>query len=693
MNITSSSNGKEFSFVFKTDKANTSNKDLLVLLPEDTQAIKEGFATSIKFGIKRFLASNPDSNLAHRRVIIRTVNDALELQELMKKRNFEFSTHDPIAPTQPKAYAEEVRDVWMITDRNMGGPEKNGPAAIRFMQKLQKEGKIGELKVMVHSGDDNLEGVFKEFNGKQMQNFGRVKSDSETKKIQKAFGDIYNKDQIPLFAKGNFSIGHVVPFLSYFDKLLGLGKAEDNQSTATEKETEHQKALSQQITTVRSNGAAEPSAEDLMAASLDNKLEDSIKNPEKPTAKAQETIRVPAIKKANKKEASTPVKLAPDLETHKDLSQLIQERRPKTQIAAEILKAKSKKEETTKLENTKPEKKEPRATTKVGINFKDPSIRGSLAGQWYSSFSNILSYLEHVTDQPGYRINEPIHQELLEQAKKTVILASGIYNPPHKIEDINALEASLNKSAKLFEQFYNTVKAKAATSFEYQMALKTINRVIKSDFEAGIFTGKEIIALYKEQELQISKVETDLENFMSSYSGVNIEEGLKAEIDPTLLRKVIRALRKNASKAISLLAPSIVKGRPPLFINQEAIEMFAKADGDDLVITVADRGIGISPRDAEYIFGQNNKAWHEQGSRSQSNISERDKETRGNGLALAKRAVELAGGTLKLINTGRKDHELNVMEPEERTTFEIRFPNAVTSKNILRPQSKLSTAA
>jgi signal transduction histidine kinase len=101
---------------------------------------------------------------------------------------------------------------------------------------------------------------------------------------------------------------------------------------------------------------------------------------------------------------------------------------------------------------------------------------------------------------------------------------------------------------------------------------------------------------------------------------VEVESGLAAEGDPTLLRQVLVGLLSNAVRHTPAPGTVIVRGR--------------RAGGEAL-IEVVDTGSGIPREDMERVF---ERFYRSSGSRPHEGF--------GLGLAIAKRMVEVMGGTI-----------------------------------------------
>ena len=90
-----------------------------------------------------------------------------------------------------------------------------------------------------------------------------------------------------------------------------------------------------------------------------------------------------------------------------------------------------------------------------------------------------------------------------------------------------------------------------------------------------------------------------------------------------------------------------------------SVEVHARREASDLVVTVSDTGIGIAPEDQARIFDS-----FQQGGRSASTT-----EGTGLGLTLSKRIVELHGGTMWVRST-----------LGEGSTFGLRIPHAALER-------------
>ncbi|HEU0031333.1 MAG TPA: HAMP domain-containing sensor histidine kinase [Kofleriaceae bacterium] len=116
----------------------------------------------------------------------------------------------------------------------------------------------------------------------------------------------------------------------------------------------------------------------------------------------------------------------------------------------------------------------------------------------------------------------------------------------------------------------------------------------------------------------------------------------KLDIDPVLVRRVLDNLLENAHK----YTPD----------ETQPIDVDVRRDGDRVIFTVRDRGVGISADDLPRVF----TAFF-RGDRSRS----RETGGVGLGLTLAKRIVEAHGGTIELAST-----------PGAGTTVEVAIPIA-----------------
>ena len=149
-----------------------------------------------------------------------------------------------------------------------------------------------------------------------------------------------------------------------------------------------------------------------------------------------------------------------------------------------------------------------------------------------------------------------------------------------------------------------------------------------------------------------SAVETSLPAIEARRHELNLripEQSLALTIDPTRISQVISNLLTNAAK----YTPA--GGR---------IDVTARLDGDDVVLSVSDTGIGIPAESLGAIFEMFTQV---------GNNLERTQGGLGIGLALARRLVELHGGTIAAASPG-----LN-----QGTTFNVRLPLAAVKPAIL----------
>ena len=117
------------------------------------------------------------------------------------------------------------------------------------------------------------------------------------------------------------------------------------------------------------------------------------------------------------------------------------------------------------------------------------------------------------------------------------------------------------------------------------------------------------------------------------------DEGLALETDEGKVSQILRNLLSNAIK----------------FAPEGQVELRARSDGDMVVFSVTDTGIGIAPEDQERVFEEFTQLDHP--------IQRRVKGT-GLGLALSRRLAGILGGTLVVARSA----------PGEGTTFELRIP-------------------
>ena len=95
-------------------------------------------------------------------------------------------------------------------------------------------------------------------------------------------------------------------------------------------------------------------------------------------------------------------------------------------------------------------------------------------------------------------------------------------------------------------------------------------------------------------------------------------------------------------------------GNAVKFTESGSVRLDVRADGDGLVVRVADTGIGMSPDQVETVFESFRQA--------DPSITRRYGGT-GLGLAICRQLVELMDGTIEVAS-----------EPGHGTTFEVRLP-------------------
>lgn len=117
---------------------------------------------------------------------------------------------------------------------------------------------------------------------------------------------------------------------------------------------------------------------------------------------------------------------------------------------------------------------------------------------------------------------------------------------------------------------------------------------------------------------------------------VDVADDLTVWADPERLERAIGTLVENAVK----------------FSEDGPVEVVARADGDDVVITVTDKGVGIEPERLESIFTGPGPSGQLAGPRGT-----------GLGLHLAQRLVEVQSGTLAVAS-----------EPDVGSTFTMTLP-------------------
>ncbi|MDB5758578.1 MAG: hybrid sensor histidine kinase/response regulator [Burkholderia sp.] len=142
-----------------------------------------------------------------------------------------------------------------------------------------------------------------------------------------------------------------------------------------------------------------------------------------------------------------------------------------------------------------------------------------------------------------------------------------------------------------------------------------------------------------------SAVETSLPAIEARRHELNLhipDQSLALTIDPTRISQVISNLLTNAAK----YTPA--GGR---------IDVTARRDGDDVVLSVSDTGMGIPPESIGTIFEMFTQV---------GNNLERTQGGLGIGLALARRLVELHAGTIAASSPGLG----------QGTTFDVRLPLA-----------------
>lgn len=131
------------------------------------------------------------------------------------------------------------------------------------------------------------------------------------------------------------------------------------------------------------------------------------------------------------------------------------------------------------------------------------------------------------------------------------------------------------------------------------------------------------------------------------------EKGVRLELSAPPEACVITAGGADIREALNNLVDNAINYTP----SGGSVGCAAAMDGDDLVITVSDTGIGIEPPEIENIFKEFYRA---------PNAKAADSHGTGLGLPIVKRSIEKWNGTISVSS-----------RPGEGTTFTLRFPLAL----------------
>jgi len=131
------------------------------------------------------------------------------------------------------------------------------------------------------------------------------------------------------------------------------------------------------------------------------------------------------------------------------------------------------------------------------------------------------------------------------------------------------------------------------------------------------------------------------------------EKGVRLEVSPPPETCVITAAGADVREALNNLVDNAINYTP----SGGSVSCRAAMDGDDLVITVSDTGMGIEPSEIENVFEEFYRA---------PNAKAVDAHGTGLGLPIVKRSVEKWNGTISVDS-----------RPGEGTTFTLKFPLAL----------------
>ena len=184
----------------------------------------------------------------------------------------------------------------------------------------------------------------------------------------------------------------------------------------------------------------------------------------------------------------------------------------------------------------------------------------------------------------------------------------------------NKFRSQLGEDAHLLDQHFDVINRQTDSLLRIVDEFSQFARMPEPDFEMhDIGTLVSDTVALERAALPVSEVE---------FKGISSSEPFMAAVDPTMISRALINLIKNAGEAITALEDG---DRPDGFVPE--IRVAAERNGDEIVITVADNGIGLPDGLRSRLF--------------EPYVTHREGGT-GLGLWIVRKIADQHGGTLEL---------------------------------------------